>query len=175
MLWEHIARESLHPYHWVLKARRRERYYRIERACQGYFVPEFIREEVKTQTWSDLTRLRKEWWAFVHNNYYSDMTPMARRTVVPTIFPLELILNYGVLKTEAWDRYFFTERDPQWYTEKDVKIVRDSKRFPYDLTTSEGKKEFEREITELNNKHPGLVAPEGQSFDFKKLYAEVGV
>lgn len=43
-LFEHMARESLHPYQWLLKVRRRERYYRIERGLRGYYVPEFIRE-----------------------------------------------------------------------------------------------------------------------------------
>lgn len=58
VLFEHIARESLHPYHWVLKARRRERYYRIERGLRGFFVPEYIRAEAQTQTFSDYTKLK---------------------------------------------------------------------------------------------------------------------
>ena len=43
-LFEHIARESLHPYQWLLKVRRRERYARVERGLRGFFVPEFIRQ-----------------------------------------------------------------------------------------------------------------------------------
>lgn len=56
------------------------------------------------------------------------------------MIPIELALNYGLIKPEAWQRYFFTERDQNWMTEKQVQIVRDRKKFPYDLTTAEGKK-----------------------------------
>lgn len=103
------------------------------------------------------------------------MTPAARRTVVPVMSPIELLMNYGLWRTEAWERYFLNDRDEEWYAEKDVKMVRDPKKFPYDLTTAEGKKEFENEINDVNQKHPGLVAVEGQSFDFKKHYNEIGV
>jgi hypothetical protein len=34
------------------------------------------------------------------------------------------------------------ETNNYWYTEKELEIVRDRKRFPYDLTTSEGKRRF---------------------------------
>lgn len=143
MLFEHMARESLHPYHWVLKARRRERYYRVERGVAGFFVPEHVRSDTKTETLYDFKRLSAEWISHVHNNYYSDMTPSARRTVLPVRFPLEMILNYGIMRGEAWERYFMTGRDKGWYTQKEVAMVRDAKKFPYDLTTKEGKREFE--------------------------------
>jgi hypothetical protein len=52
-----MARESLHPYHWVLKSRRRERFYKVEKASHGFFVPEYIRSEAKTQTYRDYQRL----------------------------------------------------------------------------------------------------------------------
>jgi len=54
-----MARESLHPYHWVLKIRRRERFFKVERAMRGYFVPEFIRSQAKTQTYRDYMRLQE--------------------------------------------------------------------------------------------------------------------
>lgn len=56
-LFEHIARESLHPYHWVLKARRRERFWKVERGNRGFYVPEYIRAEAKTQTYRDYEKL----------------------------------------------------------------------------------------------------------------------
>ena len=99
ILWEHVARESLHPYHWVLKRLRRERFWRIERGIRGFFVPDYVRNEAKTQTYLDYTRLNDEWWTFFHNNYGSDITPQARRTAVPHFIPFEFIMNYGLLRT----------------------------------------------------------------------------
>jgi hypothetical protein len=56
-----------------------------------------------------------------------------------------------------------------------VKSVSDRKRFPFDLTSAEGKRRFEEYVNSINAKTPGVVAPEGQQFDFKKYYAEIGV
>ena len=121
VLFEHVAREtyfsawrSLHPYHWVLKARRRERFCRIDYAAPGFFVPEHVRAETQQQTYVEFLRLQSEWANHLHNNYYSDMTPEARRSVVPKINPLELIQNFGVLRNEAWNRYCMTESGSFW-------------------------------------------------------------
>lgn len=53
--------------------------------------------------------------------------------------------------------------------------IRDRKRFPYDLTTEDGKAKFEAYVKELNVKCPGVVAPYGEEFNFKTYYAEIGV
>jgi len=173
-LWEHIARENLHPYHWLLKIRRRARYWKVERGLRGFFVPEFIRSQAKTQTYGDYVKVDNEWKNFVYNNYMSDMTPTARRTALPN-YGFDWVMNYGLWNNDAWERYFFNERDQGDITEKEAKFVRDPKRFPYDLTTAEGKREFEQNIQKVNEKYPGIVAVEGQKFDFKKHYAELGV
>ncbi len=34
------------------------------------------------------------------------------------------------------------ETDSEWYSEKELNQVRNKKKFPYDLTTSQGKKLF---------------------------------
>ena len=103
------------------------------------------------------------------------MTPSARRTPTPKLTALELLFNYGVLNPDAYSRYFINEKDTMWIDEKDLKIVKDRKRFPFDLTTPEVKRRFEDYINTINAKTPGVVAVEGQQFDFKKYYAEIGV
>ena len=75
----------------------------------------------------------------MYENYYSDMTPQARSSVVPKINPLELVQNFGVLRNEAWDRYFMNEKDDVWFDKEETKEVNDSKTFPFNLTTSQGK------------------------------------
>jgi hypothetical protein len=103
------------------------------------------------------------------------MTPEARRSVIPKINPLELLQNFGALRNEAWDRYFMNEDDGKWFNEAERKVVRDKKTFPFNLTTNQGKKEFEDYINDFNEKVPGAFAPPGQKFDFKAYYAELGV
>jgi len=84
-------------------------------------------------------------------------------------------MNYGIVRPEAYSRYFMNERDTMMFTPEELKEVKDRKRFPWDLTSAEGKRRFEDYINNLNVKTPGVVAPEGQQFDFKKYYAEIGV
>jgi hypothetical protein len=103
------------------------------------------------------------------------MTPEARQSVVPKLNPLELIQNFGVLRNEAWDRYFMNEHDNVWFSAEERKIVQDAKTFPFNLTTQDGKNDFEAHINELNDKVPGAVASPGTKFDFKTYYAELGV
>jgi hypothetical protein len=138
-------------------------------------VPEHCAAEAQTQTYVEYLRLQSEWANHLHNNYYSDMTPEARRSVVPKINPLELFQNFGVLRNEAWDRYFMNEDDGKWFNEEERKVVRDKKTFPFNLTSNQGKREFEEYINDFNEKVPGAFAPPGQQFDFKAYYAEIGV
>lgn len=86
--------------------------------------------------------MKAEWWNFVHDNYFSDITPSAHRSVVPKLNPLELLLNYGILRPEAYNRYFFNEVDNKWVSKKDIETVQDRRKFPFDLTNAEGKRRF---------------------------------
>ena len=102
-------------------------------------MPEYIKNEASSQTYVDYLRLQKEWASHVFENYYSDMTPMARKSVVPKMNPLELLQNFGVLRNEAWDKYFMNEQDDIWFDKEERKVVQDAKTFPFNLTTSQGK------------------------------------
>lgn len=84
-------------------------------------------------------------------------------------------MNFGILRQDAYNRYFMNEKDKSWYGQKELDVVKDRKKFPYDLTTGEGKRRFEDYVNRINEKNPGIVAPEGQKFDFPKYYAEIGV
>lgn len=59
VMFEYMARQSLHPYHWILKMRRRERYYKVDRGIRGFFVPEYIRSEAASQTLVDAEKLQR--------------------------------------------------------------------------------------------------------------------
>ena len=158
-----------------MKVRRRERFGRIDCGAPGFFVPEYIQKEAASQTYLDYLKLQKEWATHVYDNYYSDMTPEARKSVVPKINPLELIQNFGVLRNEAWDRYFMNEEDGRWFDREERKEVQNSKTFPFNLTTAQGKSDFESYVNDFNEKVPGAFSAPGTPFDFKSYYAELGV
>ena len=138
-------------------------------------MPDYIRNEAASQTHLDWLRLQSEWASHVYDNYYSDMTPEARKSVVPKMNPLELLQNFGLLRNEAWNRYFMNEHDDLWFTREETKSVRDSRTFPFNLTTPQGKSEFENYINDFNEKVPGAFSPPGSKFDFKAYYAQLGV
>ena len=79
---EHVWRESTHPYHWLFFKARRRRYYKVERTLQGYFVPDYVKNEVKQRTTIETMLAADEWNRFMHENYYSDMTPSSASGVV---------------------------------------------------------------------------------------------
>jgi hypothetical protein len=42
-------------------------------------------------------------------NYFSDMTPGTRYSVIPRFHPLEMFNLYGLIRSDAWNKYFFNE------------------------------------------------------------------
>jgi hypothetical protein len=54
------------------------------------------------------------------------------------------------------------ETDNMWIDQSELNTVKDRKRFPFDLTSAEGKRRFEDYVNTVNRKTPGVVAPEGQ-------------
>jgi len=68
--------------------RRRERYFKVNHALYGFHVPDHVRNEASTQTYLEMMKLKAEWREFVHDNYYSDITPSAHRSVIPKYNPL---------------------------------------------------------------------------------------
>jgi hypothetical protein len=51
------------------------------------------------------------------------------------------------------------EKDSMWFSEEELKEVKDIRKFPFDLTNAEGKKRFEDYVHTVNEKTPGVVAP----------------
>lgn len=109
-------------------------------AAPGFFVPDYIRDEAAANTWTDYLRLQKEWATHIYDNYYSDMTNEARKSDVPKLNPLELVQNFGLLRQEAWDRYFMNEEDHEWHSPETLKVSTNPKTFPFNLTTAQGKR-----------------------------------
>lgn len=169
-LFEVIQRQSCHPYQHLLFKRRRARYYKVERAVRGFFVPDYLRKEAESRLLADTADVRDEWESFIYNNYYSDMTPAGHYTPMHRLIVLELFNWYGLLREEAWERYFYNEVLYDTYTEEDYKLA--SNPFPqYNLETDEGRRAFESEVNRFIELYPGSIVKEGEQFNFKEFYA----
>ena len=150
--------------------RRRARYYKVERAVRGFFVPDYLRKEAESRLLADTADVRDEWESFIYNNYYSDMTPAGHYTPMHRLIVLELFNWYGLLREEAWERYFYNEVLYDTYTEEDYKLA--SNPFPqYNLETDEGRRAFESEVNRFIELYPGSIVKEGEQFNFKEFYA----
>jgi len=67
-----MARESLHPYQWIFAKKRRFRYYKVERALRGTYVPDWARKEGEARLFCDTAENKQEWEDFVYKEYMSD-------------------------------------------------------------------------------------------------------
>jgi hypothetical protein len=170
VLFETVNRESCHPYQHLFFKKRRARYYKVERALRGFYVPDYIRKEGEERLAADTFEVMQEWQGHLYENYYSDMTPATRYTAMHRLIPLEVFNLYGLLRAEAWDRYFMNEVDLDEYTSQDDKWADDPFR-KYNLDTEEGKRSFEAEVNRYIDLYPGTVVRDGEQFNFKEYYA----
>lgn len=169
---ETVWKQSCHPLQPLFFRRRRGRYYKIERAVRGFYVPDYLKNEVSRRTLAETIEVKEEWENFQYQNYYADMTPITRSTTIARLLPLEIMNTYGLLREEAWERYFFNEvhyNEP--YTEEELKEALNPFS-QYDLNTEEGRRQFETRIHKFVEVYPGAVVPEGESFNFKEFYAK---
>jgi len=176
-LFEHINRQSLHPYMHLFFRRRRIRYYKVERALRGFFVPEYIRKEAEERLLPETFKNIVEWQSFAQTHWYNDMTKWMHWPTVARLIPLEVFVIYGLFDNSFYERYFFNETKPdvskaeldQYYKEHlDPKLH-------YDIETDEGKREFEAEVNRLAGLYPGAFVKEGEQYNFKRFYAKQAI
>ena len=170
--FETVARQSLHPYQWVLFKRRRARYYKVERGVRGTYVPEFLRQEAANRLLVDTVENKQEWQDFLYNNYISDMTPATRASIIPKYIPLELFNQYKLFSNDGWERYFLNETNYNSYTEKHRKEAQNI--FNLQANDPISKKNFEDQVNRFIDLYPGAVIKEGEKFNFEKFYAKLG-
>ena len=136
-------------------------------------VPDYLKNEAAQRTYADTVDLQREWDRFQYINYYSDMTPTTHKPVMVRYLALEIINVYGILRDQAWERYFFNEAT---YIENDFspqELAEARNPFPqYDLETQEGRRGFENEVNRFIKLYPGAIIPEGETFDFKEFYVK---
>ena len=84
-----LWRTSFNPMQWILFARRRARYYKVERSVRGAYAPEYIQKEAQQRTLADSSVVKDEWDNFVYEQFMSDMTPTARPSTMQKIIFLE--------------------------------------------------------------------------------------
>ena len=119
-------------------------------------------------------------------NYFSDMTPATRFSVLPRYHPFEAFNVYGLFVNNAWDSYFFNESHYDNYKEDDyVKARNPFSRyffffffffdFRFNIKTEAGKLAFEEEVNRFVKLYPGAVVKEGEKFDFVSYYAREAI
>lgn len=168
VFFEHVVRTACHPYEWLLPKRRRGRYYKVERALRGFFVPEYLRQEAQERTLIDFSRNKQTWEDFCYDNFYSDMTPRTyggRGKYVPT----EYLIPYGLMRGDAWERYFYNETCYDDVTKEELAMIDMNKQF--DLKSPNGRVQFESFVNRYISLYPGALVPEGQEFNFTEFYA----
>jgi hypothetical protein len=100
---------SLHPYTVLFMKKRRARYYKVERAVRGFYVPDWVRKEAEEREMADTVDNIFTWEKFIYQEYMSDMTPMSRWSTLGKLNPLELFTYYGLFDYDSWTRYFYNE------------------------------------------------------------------
>jgi hypothetical protein len=171
MLFEHIIRQGCHPYQHLMFKRRRARFYKVERALRGFFVPDYLRKEAESVLLKDTVKVKEEWEEYVYKNWISDMTPNMRYTAMHRLIALEIFNVYGILRPEAWERYFFNEVVYDGYTEQDQKAA--STPFGvFNFEREDSKRTFEAEVNRFIQIYPGSIVAEGEQFNFKEFYAK---
>jgi hypothetical protein len=174
VLFEHIIRQSCHPYQHLLFKRRRARYYKVERAVRGFFVPDYVRKEAEQVTWADTAPIIDEWQQFTYLNFWSDMTPATRYTAMHRLIPLEIFNVYGLLREEAWERYFYNEVVYDGYTEADYKTA-ETPFGNFNLDREDGRRAFEEEVKKFISIYPGSIVRPGEEFNFQEFYAKYAI
>lgn len=168
--FEHIQRESTHPYQHLLYGWRRQRYFKVDTALKGFEAPQYIKEEARQRTFFDSFVNIYKWQQFVDQNYNSELTGSTYMyNGTRSIF--ELFMIYGLLSRSSWNRLFFNER--RYYSIGDV--FRESKEMSeghikeLDLANEDHFNEFIRRANEHNELFPGYFAPEGENVNPEKL------
>jgi len=171
VFFEAVVRQSCHPYQFLFFRYRRARFYKIERAVRGFYVPEWIRKEGEERLLHETTRNIHDWEDFVYMNWMSDQTPQAHFTVLPKWNPLIMFIPYGIWRSDAWDRYFYNEVVYDKYSDEQVKKAIMNP-FPHiDFNTDSGRRRFEAEVERFIKLYPGSIVREGEKFNFKEFYA----
>ncbi|CAD8124157.1 unnamed protein product [Paramecium sonneborni] len=170
-LFEHIQREGFHPYTWIMFNKRRARFSKVERGVRGSTAPEWLQTEARERTLADSVENIYEWDNYVYQNYMSDMTPTARGTILQKVLPLEWFLFFGFLRVDSWDRYFYNEVIYKGLEYSKEELANIPKPFKAQLSTDEGRRQFEVNVNTFIQRYPGAIVKEGDKFDFQRFYA----
>ena len=169
ILHEQVNRESMHPYNYQLKMWSRSGFAKVDASMMGFEAPDYIREEVRKQTYMDVHDNILDYKHAILSNYMADMTPityMGRGSIVV----LELFIVHNLFSRSAWNRVFFNEEeyiDSRKYVADFEKMMGGGK---LSIATEAGRKKFEARMKKANKKYPGMFAPDGEEFDFKTFY-----
>lgn len=168
--YEHVFREATHPYHWLFFKARRRRYFKVDRIINGFFVPDYVNDEVKNNTLAEALVKEREWDNFIYKNYVSDITNTSHAGQGIKMHVWELFSVINLFEPEAWKRHFYNESTyGESIGQKEQEIIDNP--LPFDLETDSGRREFEQYVNKIVHDFPGALTVEGEAFNFTKFYA----
>jgi hypothetical protein len=79
----------------------------------------FFKSQVEERSMGDFLINKELYEEYKFKNYFSDMTPGTRYSVIPRFHPLEMFNVYGLIRPDAWQKYFFNEANYDNFKESD--------------------------------------------------------
>lgn len=167
VIWEHIVRENMHPYHYMVTILRRGAWSKVDFGVDGFEAQEEIQQDAKNRYWLKVRPNIMEWHK-IYGSYMSDEVPQTFFGNGTFVGLLDMTLLYNFFRKMTWNRFFINENNlsgtKEYYEEA----------FPAWCTTV-GKldeKKFTNYIQELNDRFPGLFAPDGQRVDMDQFFQD---
>jgi len=169
ILNEQVNRESMHPYNQQLNMWKRSGFAKVDITMMGFEAPDYIQEDVRKQTYLDVYDKILKYKHFLLSNYLSELTPttyMGRGSLVI----LDLFIVHNLFSRSAWNRFFFNEEEYVDSRKNMVDFESKMTNSVMNISTENGRKNFEAYLTKVNKRYPGMLAPEGEQIDFKSFY-----
>lgn len=172
-VWEHVVRENMNPYHFNLGAWKRQAFFKIDGAVDGFYAQEEIQERAKKLTWIKERRNILEFKKLM-NLYYNEAIPNTHWSFGRFAGLLDGFLFMNIFLRMGWNRYFYNE---EHYVSAE-KVIPDhfgnaNARDRITLNTKEGEAPFshadQEKLKYIHKMLPGLIAPDGQEIDFEEL------
>lgn len=165
-VWEHIVRENMHPYHYMITVLRRGAFFKIDHGVDGFETQDEIQNDAKQRYW---LRVRPQVLEFykLWQSYVDDEVPQTFWGHGNYIGVLDFTLFYNLFRRVTWNRYFINEKNvtgtsdywngavPDWQRKKKLS----------DSTMI-------TQLNKINTALPGLFAPDGQSLDLDQFWKD---
>lgn len=164
-IWEHMVRENMHPYHFMLPSLRRQRFWKVDLGLDGFYPHEEIQNEARSIYFLRIRDKLLE-WRRVRNLYHDEMIPMTRWTYGRFVGVLDFLAFTNLFLRMGWNRYFFNE---EHYAGDNVILE--------ELRQEHGRvlplEQMKARLENFNEKCPGILAPDGEKINWEQFEKDI--